>query len=100
MSRLYWTIRARRDLREIRAYIARDDPVAASKWVDRLRKRARVAASTPLAGRRVPEIARDDVREVILRGYRIVYRTLADSIHVLSVFEGHRRLPEDLTDPS
>lgn len=44
-------------------------------------------------GVRVPEIDRDDVREVLLRGYRIVYRVLEHEIHVLTVFEGHRLFP-------
>lgn len=100
MRALYWTLRAHRDLREIRRFIARDHPVAARKWIDRLRKRARAAASAPLSGRRVPEIERDDVREVIVGAYRIVYRVLARQIHVLTVFEGHRRLPTDAIDPS
>ena len=46
----------------------------------------------PRMGRVVPEIARDDVREVFQRTYRIVYRVVDDGIVVLTVFEGHRRL--------
>lgn len=35
---------------------------------------------------------REDVREVIERSYRIVYRVVSDGIVVLTVFEGHRLL--------
>jgi plasmid stabilization system protein ParE len=46
----------------------------------------------PLGGRVVPEVGRDDVREVFQRSYRIIYRVAGDDIRVLTVFEGHRRL--------
>lgn len=48
---------------------------------------------TPLAGRVVPEIGRQDVREVFLRAYRLVYQVSEDQFIVLTVFEGYRRLP-------
>jgi len=82
-------------LRAIARYIARDDPDAARRWVGRLRERAREAAATPKAGRRVPEIDRDDIREVLLRSYRIVYCLTEGGILVLTVFEGHRLFPQD-----
>ncbi|MEW6490860.1 MAG: type II toxin-antitoxin system RelE/ParE family toxin [Thermodesulfobacteriota bacterium] len=87
-----WTDRARRDLLDIGEYIARDNRAAARSWVERLRARARKAAETPLAGRVVPELGRDDVREVFVRTCRIVYEVREDAIHVLAVFEGHRLL--------
>jgi toxin ParE1/3/4 len=92
--RLRWTRRAIDDLREIRAYIARDDPAAGARWVQRLRQRARLAARAPRAGRIVPELEREDVREVFVRSYRIVYELTADELRVLTVFEGHRLLSE------
>lgn len=93
-----WTERARCDLQEIGDYIAEDDPRAADRWVQRLFERAERAAALPLAGRRVPEIGRDDVREVFLRTYRLVYRVLDASIDILTVLEGHRRFPADVAD--
>lgn len=92
--RLYWTARARRDLEEIQQFIGRDSASAARHWVTRLRERARKAATTPLAGRVVPEIGRADVREVIVRGYRIVYLVREREVTVLTVFESHRLMPD------
>jgi len=51
---------------------------------------------SPLAGRRVPEIRREDVREVFLRSYRIVYRVMSERIDIVTVFEGHRIFPADV----
>lgn len=98
--KLRWTLRARKDLEEIGIYIARDSPTAARRWIERLRIRARKAAQAPRAGRVVPEVQREDVREVFLGSYRIVYRLGRDVIEVITVFEGHRLLRwDDIPDP-
>jgi plasmid stabilization system protein ParE len=90
--KLRWTRRAESQLVEIGRFIARDKPGAARRWVEGLRRRAAEAAQRPLSGRVVPELGRDDVREVIIRGYRIVYRVGDGLVEVLTVFESHRLL--------
>jgi addiction module RelE/StbE family toxin len=97
--KLRWTRRAESQLLEIGRYIARDKPGAARRWVEALRRRAAQAAEHPLAGRQVPELDRPDLREVVLRGYRIVYRVADDAIEVLTVFESHRLLKSALAAP-
>jgi toxin ParE1/3/4 len=94
VSVIKWTERAVADLIAIGEYIAADKPDAARRWVERLRHQAEVVAETPMGGRRVPEIGRNDIRETCLRSYRIVYRVDTDGITVLTVFEGHRLLRE------
>lgn len=96
MRRLAWSRRAARDLIEIGDFIALDDPAAARRWVERLRATAARAAVTPLGGRVVPEFGRNDVRDVFQRTYRIVYRVMPRDVVVLTIFEGHRRLPRKL----
>lgn len=90
---LVWTARAVADLEAIASYIAADDPLAAQRWIATLMAAAERAAASPMAARRVPEVGRDDVREVFVRSYRIVYRVRRARIEVLTVFEGHRRFP-------
>jgi toxin ParE1/3/4 len=92
VSTTRWTDRAVGDLLAIGDYIAADNPAAARSWVERLRKRATDAAAMPRGCRVVPEFGRDDVREAIVRTYRVVYRIVPDGIVVLAVFEGHRLL--------
>ena len=89
-----WSARAMRDLDQIATYIARDDPKAARTWIAKLRKTAETAARMPLAARVVPEIQQDDVREVFLRSYRIVYGVRDDHIFVFTVFGGGKQLTE------
>lgn len=53
----------------------------------------------PRAGRVVPELRVDSIREVFQGNYRIVYRLRELEIEILTVFEGHQLLrldpPED-----
>ena len=89
-----WSARAMRDLDQIALYIARDNPRAARKWINKLKKTVEHAARMPLAARVAPEIQRDDVREVFLRSYRIVYGVRDDHIFVFTVFGGGKLLSE------
>lgn len=77
---------------DIFRFIARDDRAAAERWIIRLIERAESLAAFPHKGRVVPEFDRQDVRELVERNYRIVYRLHGDDIWLLTVFEGHRRL--------
>ena len=96
--KLQWSTRARRELQAIAAYIARDDRNAAAAWTARLKRRAELAAVAPHGGRVVPEYRRHDIREVFVRSYRIIYRIAGTAIWIVTVLEGHQRLPEDV-DP-
>ena len=89
---LEWSPEAVADLEEIASFIARDNPIAADAWIEKLIARAETAAHAPRAGRMVPEVGARDVREVFLRTYRIIYRVEAHRIVILTVLEGHRRL--------
>ena len=86
-----WTWRAQRDLVEIGDFIARDKPRAAALWVGRLITAVERAATFPSSGRVVPELGREDLREVLVGRYRVVYQISSDVVIVLTVFEGHRR---------
>lgn len=91
--KVVWTEHALRDLEKIDSYIARDSPAAATRWIRKLLATAATVGAAPNSGRIVPEKAREDVREVLLRTYRIVYRIRDDRIDILTVFEGHKQLP-------
>jgi plasmid stabilization system protein ParE len=91
--KVVWSIRALNDLDAIAEYIARDDALAARRWIDKIKVRAIRAARVPGTGRVVPEYRRPDIREVLLRSYRILYALQPRRCLVLRVIEGHQRLP-------
>jgi plasmid stabilization system protein ParE len=78
--KLRWTKRRRSDLLEIGRNIARDKLGAARRWVERLRQVARTAARQARAGRRVRGFGRDDLREVLVGNYWIVYEVHQEEI--------------------
>jgi toxin ParE1/3/4 len=88
-----WTDQALQNLDEIDDYISQDNPGAARRWIQKLLAAAEQAAVAPLAGRVVPEKNRQDIREVFVRTYRIVYLIRETRIDILTVFEGHHEFP-------
>lgn len=88
-----WSREAAENLVEIEEFIARDSPERAVLFVDTLLDHAEtILTDNPKSGRVVPEIGNPGIRELIFRGYRIVYRLRGDDLVVLTVFEGHRLL--------
>lgn len=93
--KLIWTRTALENLKEIEGYIARDNPKKAIELTDRLIDKCENLKDNPDMGRVVPEFQIQQVRELIVKNYRIVYRHIAEEIQILTVFEGHRLLPLD-----
>ncbi len=94
--RIIWSDRARADLAQIGDYIAANNPRAAEQWVERLIALVEKAAQVPMAGRVVPEFRRPDLRERILRHFRVVYLLRQEGIEVVTIFEGHRQFPSNV----
>ena len=68
------------DLERIVAYIAPHNAVAAEQMGNRLLDTALSLNRFPERGRVVPEFQQRDLREIIFRSYRIIYRVkMADS---------------------
>ena len=64
--------------------------------IDRLTKHSEQIAAFPRSGRMVPEYEAPDIREVIERPYRIIYRIKADQIDILALVHGAQLLPPEL----
>lgn len=90
--KVQWTRSATHDLRGVEAYIALDSPYYARRFVSKILAATRKLARFPMIGRRVSEAERDDIRELIFQGYRIIYRLWSDRISVLAVLHGSRDL--------
>ena len=82
-------------LRQIETFVARDDPGAAERLIDRLINRGDALTDHPDRGRRLPELPESGLRELLVGNYRIVYRRTPKTVEVLTVFDGHRLLRED-----
>jgi len=72
--KLIWSPAARDDLHDIVVFIARDNPERAMSFGYQLISETDRLQTFPRLGRVVPEYENEDLREIILRPYRIVYR--------------------------
>ena len=80
---------------EIAKHIARDNPVAAERWVDAVFDKADEIPPFPSRAAPVRESTRSDVREVFHGKYRIIFRFNDDTIEVLTVRHLAQRLRRD-----
>ena len=91
--RVRWLRRALRNLDEEAEYIARDNPHAAARTVERIATSVERLATYPASGRigRVP-----GTRELVLAGtqYIVPYRIRDDTIEILRMFHAVRKWPE------
>src|SRR5436190_22967469 len=92
--KVVWTRQAQEDLRAIRSFIARDAPITAAIFVQRLRSAAGRLRRFPESGHVVPEFGSLSIREVFYGPYRIIYRFQNDVVEILTVFHGARLLGE------
>lgn len=88
-----WTRNAIGDLTGIYEYIAKDSPRYAVAMVDRLTARTSQLAEQPLSGQQVPEYRRDDLRELIVGVYRMIYLVVDDRVQILTVVHSAALLP-------
>ena len=95
MTKVRWTPQAADDLQAIFDFIARDSPHYARLTVEGILGAIDHLERFPQLGRRVPESTRDDLRELIKRPYRIVYR-MGEVITILTIVHGARQFPTDL----
>jgi toxin ParE1/3/4 len=93
MSQLLVTESAQADLDQIWLFIARDDPGAATQFLNHLINRCRSYANQPLLGERRPEIG-SDVRSFSVGRYVVFYLPLAEGIQVARVIHGARDVRE------
>lgn len=89
MGRVGWSAEALRWLREIRSYIALDNPAAARRTVAGILERVEMLGTFPEAGQRYERVAEREVRILLYGHYRIAYLVTHDR-HVLliGIFHG------------
>jgi addiction module RelE/StbE family toxin len=94
--KILWTQEAREQLIEIEHFISKDNPERAAQFITEIIEHAEaVLPGGTRIGRTVPEISNLEIRELIFKKYRIVYRINKNNVEILTVFEGHRLLRVD-----
>lgn len=92
--KIVWSPLAVERLETIFEYISKDNITAAQKLVDRIIKKVDSLSKFPERGRKVPEINREDIREVFEGKYRIIYRLSSKKVFVLTIRNFKQLLPD------
>jgi len=90
MAEIEWSLKAENDLNEIIDYIAQDSLEYALSFYEQVREKVENLILFPKMGRVVPELDEPNIRELILRNYRIIYRILGEKIQIVRLFHGSR----------
>ena len=85
---------ARADLRSIHRTIALDSRTYARTMVGRIKRGVGRLRQFPQSGWRVEDWNRDDLREIVVGNYRVIYRLQKDAVLILTIIHGARRLPD------
>lgn len=98
MMQLRWTEPAREDLRQIHGFIARDSSAYATRLIMRIEKAVDGVRRFPLAASRVAEWDRDDLREIFVASYRVIFRVAETTIEIITVIHSARELPDSFRE--
>ena len=94
--KVVWTKRAKTRLRAIHQHIAQDNPQAAQKEIEKILRRSKKLAEPPEIGHQVEGYEDTELREVLVRPYRLIYLIKPDRKDVITVLHYRQLLPDDL----
>ena len=94
--KVIWTDEAIDDLRQLVAYISTDNPTAAVKLGETVIQKSMLLSMHPRFGKIFRKLGNDDVREMTIPPYRLIYEVDDANLQVLvrMLHHGARREPE------
>ena len=91
MVQINWTFQAKKDLKDIAEYIAKDSKLYAKRQVYKIRNRTDILKNHNYSGRIVPEIQDEKIKEILEGKYRIIYRVVnKNRIDIITVHHSSR----------
>ena len=73
MEEIHWTLAAEADLRGIEEFISKRSAIYTINIIGQLIGSAKILDANPEIGRVVPEFQDQNIRELLVRGYRLIY---------------------------
>ncbi len=99
MAQVIWTIKAVEHIEEIGSFIEKDSPFQARRVVQLIIRETRKLEEHIRIGKIVPELQRDEYRELRVFSYRIMYKILSeDKVAVIGVVHGMRLFNSNLLE--
>ena len=95
--KLVWSPLALERMGEIADFIAQERPQVAEEWVEEVFAAVENLVCFPGSGRVVPEVRREQIREMIHGNFRIIYRLDPAQVSILTVRHARQLTgPEDI----
>jgi len=96
MVKINWTRQAIEDIHEIREYYRPRSGRYAEELTDKIFEKTDFLIQYPEIGRMVPELEKTEIRELIYKNYRIIYKIVSETqIDIIAVHNGLRPLTEE-----
>lgn len=91
--KIVWSPLSYEKLESLYEFIFDKDPVAAKKLINNILLRIESLSRFPERGRKVPEINRNEIREIFKSEYRIIYKIEPKKILILTIRNFKQLLP-------
>lgn len=93
--RLVWSPLAIDQVKDIANYIALDKVSVAQSWIEEMFDSVKRLEKFPESGRKVPEIDRENIREIVNGNYRVIYKIENNKLLVLTVKSYRQQLNQE-----
>ena len=88
--KVIWADAAVADLDDAAEFISKDSPAYAAAFVLTCLETARSLGSMSERSRLIPEFKREDIREIFVFSYRLIYRVEEFRVTILALIHGRR----------
>lgn len=92
MAKVKWSKDSIEDLKNICKFISLDSPYYAKVFNDRIFEMIEHLELFPDIGRKVPEVDNPYVRELIFKGYRVIYQNKEKNLEIITIIHGNKLL--------
>ncbi len=92
VKEIVWTRKALCDLKDVFDYIEKDSPYYATLTTEELLSKVQLLKLSPLLGKMVPEFDNRDLRELLNKKYRIIYKLENNTIYIVRIYHSSRLL--------
>ncbi len=86
-----WSEVAKEDLSHIFSFIANDSRLYAFKVVDEIIELSERLVKFPLIGKRVKELHNNDIREIPVYSYRLIYQVSGVDVQIVTIVHMKRK---------
>ena len=93
---IIWSEKSLDDLESIATYIEKDSIFYAKSIVTNIFSKVDILLNFPLLGRVVPEYQDENIRELFIYSYRLIYKINKSNIAIVTVIHGKRILTSSL----